>query len=81
MCPNVLARTHGIYLLKIEQFHLHTCLGHSNVIFILYVIYRYTCLPFTYECIQYTCTNMRGGKFENKLLFLTVYIIFEKVLE
>ena len=35
VCPNSLARTHGIFLFKVKQFHLHTCLVHSNAIFIL----------------------------------------------
>ena len=26
LCPNVLARTHGIYLFKVEQFHLYSCI-------------------------------------------------------
>ena len=33
-------------ILKVEQLHLHTCLGHSNVVFILQVLYWYTCMTF-----------------------------------
>ena len=39
----------------------YTCLGHSNVIFILYVIYRYACLPFIsfYTCTIYMEEDLR----------------------
>ena len=28
---------------KVELFHLYTCLGHSNAVFILLVMHKYTC--------------------------------------
>ena len=27
-----------VYFLEIEQFYLHTCLCHSNVVFVLYIL-------------------------------------------
>ena len=42
--PNFFWQEHiGFYLFKVEQFHLHICLGHSSVVFMLYVRCRYTC--------------------------------------
>ena len=34
----------GEPIFKVAQLHLHTCLGHSNVVFILYVLYRSPCI-------------------------------------
>ena len=54
--PIYLARTHGIYIFKVEQIYSNTCIGDSYIVFILYVRIGIPAYPLSDECIQYTCT-------------------------
>ena len=52
---------------KIVQFHLHTCLGHNNVIFILYMLIGIPAHLIFDKCIQYTCTVYMAEHLRNVL--------------
>lgn len=68
-----------VYIFKAELFHLHFCPGHRNIVLILHVWYRYTCLPFLFNvCIRFACTcTLKMIEHYNISYFSTVLLLWK----